>query len=185
MFQPLQQQPRKISFGTLAFLGILAGLSLFSLWYFKIEPVYTLVTPIVEGARGIGQTFIPAVTDYITKNPLAVLTAAITIGGVVGGKLLQSHYESQKAQLQQQAQQIATDNMSLSQAYAKLEQEKVSLQQQLQNTQTSDSSNLLGEAQAIISQKTEETKRLQAQVQALQDMLMLKDTKVIEKTVVK
>ncbi len=188
MFQP-QKSQSKISFWTLAFIGILVGLGLFGLWYFHVEPIYGLttgfITPIVEGARGIGQTFIPPVIDYITKNPLAVLTATVTIGGVIGGKLLQSHYEKQKAQLQSQAEQVMTDNMSMAKSYTDLQAKYSSLQEQVKSTVTTDYQGLLNEAQTIISQKTSEIQNLQSQMKALQDMLMLKDTKIIEKTVVK
>ena len=185
MFQPLQQ-PRKTSFWTLAFIGILLGLSLFSLWFFHVEPVYTALTPIVEGVKGIGQTWIPQIQTFLSQlSTQTIATVGVVGGTAIVGKLWKSHVDNQKAQLEAQAQQALTDNMKLSQAYTQLEQQKTALEQQLKTTQTFDSQNLLDESQAIIRQKTEEVKRLQAQVQALQDMLMLKDTKTIEKVVVK
>jgi len=114
-----------------------------------------------------------------------VLTAAVSIGGVVGGKLLQLHYEKQKAQIAAEAQRAIEDNVKLSQAYAQLQQQNQTLQQQVRQLQSQDYQKLLAESQALITQKTEEIRKLQAQIQALERMLLLKDTQVVEKTVVK
>jgi len=180
------QQPRKISFWTLAFIGVLIGLGLFSLWYFRVEPVYTLTNPIVEGARGIGQTWIPQIQTFLSQlSTQTIATVGVVAGTAVVTKLWKSHVDNQKAQLEAQTQQAVVDNMKLSQAYTQLQQESTSLKTQLQNIQSIDSQGLLAESQAIISQRTEEVKKLQAQVQALQDMLMLKDTKTIEKIVIR
>jgi hypothetical protein len=167
MFQPLQQ-PRKTSFWTLAFIGILLGLGLFGLWYFHIEPIYTALTPIVEGVKGIGQTWIPQIQTFLSQlSTQTIATVGVVGGTAIVGKLWKSHVDNQKAQLEAQAQQALTDNMKLSQAYTQLEQQKAALEQQLKTAQTFDSQNLLDESQAIISQKTEEVKKLQGQVEIL------------------
>jgi len=185
MFQPLQQ-PRKTSFWTLAFTGILLGLGLLGLWYFHIEPVYTALTPIVEGVKGIGQTWIPQIQTFLSQlSTQTIATVGVVGGTAIVGKLWKSHVDNQKAQLEARTQQAVTDNMKLSQVCIQLEQQNTALEQQLKTAQTFDQQSLLAESQAIISQRTEEVKRLQAQVQALQDMLMLKDTKTVEKIVVK
>jgi hypothetical protein len=180
------QQPRKISFWTLAFIGVLIGLGLFSLWYFHVEPVYTLTNPIVEGAWGIGQTWIPQIQTFLSQ----LSTQTIATVGVVGGtavvtKLWKSHVDNQKAQLEAQAQQAVNDNINMAKSYTDLETKYNVLQEQVKNTETSDSKDLLDEAQKLVEQTTAENTKLKTQVQTLQDMLMLKDTKTIEKIVVK
>ena len=190
MFQP--QQSRKLSLSTLALIFIPLGMALYGLWHFHIEPFYTLLTPlnpIFEGARNIEQTFIPAITDYVIKNPLTVLTATITIGGVIGGKLLQNHYENQKAQLQTQAEQAITDNIKLSQAYTKLEQEQIELQQKYTNMTQNNSQDALLESQRLLQeQKTEfnlERANLLGQIERLSKELENAKVNVVIKEVVK
>ncbi len=179
--------PKKkgISTGRTILVGVIIGLAAYTLWLYKIQPAYTIINPIVTSIKTAEQTFLPAVLEYAQKNPLTVLTAAVSIGGVVGGKLLQLHYEKQKAEIAAQAQQVVQDNMKISQAYAQLQQQNETLQQQLQNVQSTDYQKLLAESQSIIAQKAEEIRKLQAQIEALQNMLLLKETKVVEKTVVK
>ena len=182
MYMP---EKKGISTGQAILIGVIVGLAAYTLWLYKIQPVYTIINPIVAAVKTAQQTFLPTVSDYVQKNPLTVLTAAVSIGGVVGGKLLQLHYEKQKAQIAAEAQRAIEDNMKLSQAYAQLQQQNQTLQQQVQQLQSQDYQKLLAESQGIIAQKAEEIKKLQAQIQALQNMLLLKDTQVVEKTVVK
>jgi hypothetical protein len=182
-------KPSKLHVWLLALIFIPVGMAIFGLWFFKIEPFYgwtsPLITPVVLGSQGIGSTFIPAITDYVAKNPLAILTAAISIGGVVGGKLWTDHVNNEKVQLANQAQQAITDNTSLSKAYEKLQLENASLKSQFQNVQTPDFEGLLSERDTIISQQNDQIKNLQGQLQGLQTQLLLEKTKVVEKTVVK
>jgi hypothetical protein len=160
----LGYKPSKVNVWLLAIIFIPLGMTLYGLWLFHVEPIYSFVTPvimpIVEGARGLGNTFIPAITDYVSKNPLTVLTASITIGGLIGGKLWTNYVNNQKAEAEAKAEQAITNSLTVGKDYADLQAKYEALQQQVQNAPIADTQGLLSEAQSLITQKTEENKTL-------------------------
>lgn len=192
---PTPKTESKISLTTLALIGISLGVALFGLWYFHVEPVYTwttgVLTPIVESARGIGQTIIPTIQNAWTaflQNPIPYIAGGVTT--VSGLYAIISKVRSIRAE--EAKQQAVTDNIQISQAYTELEAKYKTGQEQLKNLQSPDSKSLVEEAQSLVTQTKEQNRlldeentRLKATVQSLQDMLLLKDTKVIKKTVVK
>jgi len=189
MFQT-QQQSRP-NFFTLALIGVIAGLAIYGLWLFHVEPVYSLttgcITPVTEGAKGLSDKFVPQIVEYVKQKPETLVTVGIGATSLIAIPLIKNYFENKKLQAEVQAQQAITDNVSLSQAYAKLEQEKAALQTQVEQSKQNSLQEPLLEAQNLLQQqKTEfnlERANLQGQIQSLKEKI--DEFKLKEKTVVK
>ena len=184
MFQAPQQQP-KVSVFTLALIGAIVGLALLGLWLFHVEPVYTLtnpfMTPITEGSKGLSDRFVPQITEYVKQKPETLLTVGIGATSLIAIPLIKNYFENKKLQAEAQAQQAITDNIGLSQAYTKLEQEKTDLQTRLDNTQTTDFDGLVKERDKIISSQADEIKNLRGQIQGLSNLANIGEAEMVSK----
>jgi len=65
MYKP---QKKGISTGQAILIGVIVGLAAYTLWVYKIQPVYTIINPVVAAVKIGQQTFLPAVSDYVQKN---------------------------------------------------------------------------------------------------------------------
>jgi predicted alpha/beta-fold hydrolase len=182
---PQTPQP-KSSKGTYVLLGILIGIVIVLLGIYHVEPLYSLwAAYVVPTAYWIKDIVVPTATNYVSANPLSVLTASVTIGGVVGGKLLQSYYSRQKEQLQQQAQLAITDNVNMAKSYTDLQTKYDTLQSQLKNTEIPNFKTELDEAQQLVTQKNTQIQNLQATIEYQNRLIQDLKSNVVEKTVVK
>lgn len=184
MFQPPQNQSN-INVFTLALIGIAVGLAVYGLWLFHVEPVYTLttagITPITDWSNGIAEKFGPQVTEYVKQKPETLVTVGIAVTSLIAIPLIKNYFENKKVQAEFQAQQAITDNIGLSKAYANLEQEKLDLQTQLDNTQNTDFDGLIKERDKIISSQANEIKNLRGQIQGISNIANIGEVEMVAK----
>lgn len=181
--QSLNQKSQGVNWVACVFWGILIGGAILTFNHYR-EPILAFIAKPTINFSWINNLTLNKIVAFLKDYGVLFSAAGIGITFIYG--FYQKHQANKAALQLVTAQQNA--NTEINTAYSTAEtyrKQAETYKTQVKTLQATDSPNLLNEAQTIITQKTEAVKKLQAQVQALQDMLMLKDTKVIVKEVVK
>lgn len=147
-------------------------------YIFKINPFYGWITGFpswvgsqissLTGGVGIAET----ISNTIKENPLAVVMAAISVGGsalALYEKALKAKAERCAALEQEAKMRALTANSSLESTVSKLKFEKESLEGQLKIYGESNLGQLYEEAKTTINQLTTQNNNLQGQVTGVQN----------------
>lgn len=188
----IQPPTKKVSIWIIAFLGILLGIIMFTVWLTRIEPLYTWLTPVITPITLAVTNFIPTLQNMWTaflQNPIPYATAAIGVGSVAYGLISKIRAENVKHQTEvfasQQIMEAQTQLVQQNKALAEAQTQAATLKQQLIQLEGGDASKLLSEAQALISQKNTELQNKNAQIETLMRMIEDLKVKTYQTTVVK
>jgi hypothetical protein len=175
-------------------LGILAGIAIFGIWFFQVEPIFTYINPPISGLTTIIRDtingFMPTLQSAYSgfmSNPLPYCIAGITAAGSLYGIISKLRSNAQIQQLTSQANQqlIDAQNNLVSQTSAlSVAQTKIdALQEQIKNIPNQTDSLL--EAQALLQKTITEKNQLLATIQNQNQIILDLKTKTQEKIVVK
>jgi hypothetical protein len=184
------QSQKVINWKGVIFWGILFGLVGLAIYHFYREPLMAFFNSIPTRISNFQipdlSTFCNGIIKYINENPIAVIATAAslcTAGITIISKMRAAKQAAADvAQTQQQADTQVNTALASAQQYQQQAQDYKAKYEALANSGNQDA---LTEAQNLVSTKEGQIKSLQGQVQALQDALLLKETKTVEKTVVK
>ena len=183
MWSPPKSQS-KISYLWIVFVGILLGLGILATWLFKIEPFYDYITgfmPTIQNLANYIKTLVPTVTSYLAQNPTALISLGITGATVIGGTLWKMHIESQKAQLEAQAQEAVSNYASLGMEYQKAQEQIKALQTKVNSTSSDSSGDALTEATNLLTEKNSQITKLKDQLEILSGLANPSESQMIEK----
>ena len=172
--------------------GVLIGLGVFGLWYYRVEPVYGWLNGVGAWADSAIKNLTGSVdfanlgnqlTEYITANPVVAITAII---GVTGGVLA----------LYERSQRIRETNLKLAaqeaEEYAKIQSSAVtdnlayyktkaeSAEAELTAIKETNTAQLYETAKAELSTKTAEIQTLEKQLEEARDKLANTPVKVVK-----
>jgi len=147
------------------------------------NPLPTVTTPIITMVNGFAAQIISYLA--ILQNPVALASLGSAASGLLVNTIRSKMQQAVESKAKQQIETLHDQLIKLHNEKAQLEQKNRELQTQIQKTANTDLQAALAESQALVTQKNREIEQLQAQIRALQEALLLKDTKVVEKTVVK
>lgn len=183
------QYPKALNLKAVILWGIIIGLVAFGLYTYR-EPLVALISSIPSR---IGNFQIPNFTgffngiiDYINKNPIAVIATAASLCTAAITILSKIHANKEKAlALEEKAQTEQLAGQSVISAQQEALKYKTQLEELTKNNMSNTLQEALSESQNLVSSQQTQLTSLKGQIEALQNQLLLKDTKVIEKTVVK
>jgi len=183
------QLKQTVNWKAILFWGILIGIGTFTIYTYRasiiafIQSIPTrLATFKIPDFSGFGK----GIVDYINKNPIAVITAGASLSAAAVtllSKIKANKEKNQALQEKAQVEQLASQNITSAQQTAI--EYRTKYEELLKNNPASSLQESLAESQSLVTSQQSKIQSLEGQIQALQDALLLKDTKTVEKTVVK
>ncbi len=178
-----------VNWKAVIFWGIVFGLIGYGIYSYR-EPILAFLSPIPTRISNFQipdlSGFFNGIMKYVNENPIAVIatSASLCTAGITIISKIRANKEKVLA-LQEKAQveQYARETISLAQQQALEYKQKYA--EASKNTGLNSLQEALDESQKLVSTKETQIKNLQSQLEALNNIILLKDTKVIEKTVVK
>jgi hypothetical protein len=164
-------------------LGLLIGGAILTFNYYR-EPILAFIAKPTIDFSWINNLTLDSILAFITKYGALFSLAGLGITFIYG--VYQKHQANKAALQLVAAQQNA--NSEINTAYGAAEtyrQQAETYKLQIEQAGKNDLGESLREAQNQVVLKELDIKKLQNQLEALNNIVLLKDTKVIEKTVVK
>ena len=183
------QPKRSINWKAILFWGITIGTVAFTAYTYResiIAFVYSIPTQLGNFKLPDFSGFLNGIIDYINKNPIAVIATGAslcTAGITIISKIHANKEKAQALEEKAQVEQLASQNISSAQQTAM--EYKNKYEELLKNNPLGNLQEALAESQSLVTTQQSKIQSLEGQIQALQDALLLKDTRVVEKTVVK
>jgi len=188
--QALPYQLRQtVNWKAILFWGILVGIGTFTAYSYResiIAFIQSIPTRLSTFKLPDFSGFANGIIDYINKNPIAVIAAVAslcTAAVTLLSKFKANKEKNQALEEKAQVEQLANQNISSAQQTAM--EYKTKYEDLLKNNPASSLQESLAESQSLVTSQQSKIQSLEGQIQALQDALLLKETKTVEKTVVK
>ena len=171
-------------------IGVAIAAVILTLWYLQVEPFHGYMAPFMAGVQTTAEVVAQKVTEGLNsigtlfaQNPWQAGTVTLAAVGSAYGIISKIRADHLTAKTQVEAAKQVSDAQKqvilMGQQYQTSENQVKSLQTELE---TYKNDNALGEAQKLITEKTDRVRELETSVRTLE--ATIKELKLTEKTVV-